>query len=91
MSKSKASDKPVKFEEAVQQLEAIIDRIESGEVGLEDCLTQYERGMTLVKQCRTILTKAEQKIAELSPTADGGLTVDDDEEELETEGEIDDQ
>jgi exodeoxyribonuclease VII small subunit len=71
MSKSKPSDKPVKFEEAVEQLEAIIDRIESGEVGLEDCLSQYEKGMSLIQQCRAILTKAERKIAELSVTGDG--------------------
>ncbi len=90
MSKSKASDKPVKFEEAVEQLEAIIDRIESGEVGLEDCLAQYERGMQLIRQCRGILTKAERKIAELSPTADGGLEVAG-EDEPEMEAEIDDQ
>lgn len=87
MAKSKSEDKPVKFEEAVEQLESIIDRIESGEVGLEDCLAQYERGMALIKQCRAILTKAEQKIAELSVTPEGGLAVDDD---VEIEAESDD-
>lgn len=87
MAKSKSEDKPVKFEEAVEQLESIIDRIESGEVGLEDCLAQYERGMTLIKQCRAILTKAEQKIAELSVTPEGGLAVEDD---VEIEAESDD-
>ena len=87
MAKSKSEDKPVKFEEAVEQLESIIDRIESGEVGLEDCLAQYERGMTLIKQCRAILTKAEQKIAELSVTPEGGLAV---EEDVEIEAGSDD-
>ena len=88
MAKSKSEEKPVKFEEAVEQLESIIDRIESGDVGLEDCLGQYERGMTLIKQCRAILTKAEQKIAELSPTPDGGLAVD---EDVEIGAESDDE
>lgn len=87
MAKSKSEDKPVKFEEAVEQLESIIDRIESGEVGLEDCLAQYERGMALIKQCRAILTKAEQRIAELSVTPEGGLAVD---EDVEIEAESDD-
>ena len=82
----KPSDKQPKFEEAIEQLESIIDRIESGEVGLEDCLAQYERGMALIKQCRAILAKAEQKIAELSPTADGGLEVGETEAEVDTEG-----
>jgi len=88
MSRAKSSsEEPVKFEAAVEQLEAIIDRIESGEVGLEDCLAQYERGMALIKQCRSILSKAEQKITELSPAADGGLQVSDGDEEVEAEEE----
>jgi exodeoxyribonuclease VII small subunit len=74
MSKTK-SDKPLRFEEAIAQLEAIIDRIESGEVGLEECLTQYEQGMNLIKYCRGVLSKAEQKIAELAPDAKGELQV----------------
>jgi exodeoxyribonuclease VII small subunit len=70
---SKASDKPIKFEQAIEQLEAIIQQIESGEVGLEECLMRYEQGMKLITQCRSILTAAEQKITELSVTAKGGL------------------
>ena len=81
MSRSaRPGEEPVKFEAAVEQLESIIDRIESGEVGLEDCLAQYERGMALIKQCRAILAKAEQKIAELSPGAGGGLEITDEPE-----------
>ncbi|MEX2216218.1 MAG: exodeoxyribonuclease VII small subunit [Phycisphaeraceae bacterium] len=76
MSKSK-SEKPVKFEDAIEQLESIIERIESGDVGLEDCLTQYEQGMSLIKQCRQVLAKAEKKIAELAPDEKGGLKVED--------------
>lgn len=55
------------FEQAAEQLEAIIDRIESGQVGLEDSLHEYERGMVLRDHCRDILARTEQRIVELTP------------------------
>lgn len=54
------------FEEALEQLEAIIERIEQGKVGLEVALAEYERGVALVRRCRDILTSAEQRVEELS-------------------------
>ena len=69
-----ANKKP-SFEEALKQLEEITARIERGEIGLEESITQYEKGMSLVKQCRDILTKAEHKIQELQEKSDGSLTV----------------
>jgi exodeoxyribonuclease VII small subunit len=92
----KPSDKQPKFEEAIEQLESIIDRIESGEVGLEECIAQYERGMKLVGRCQAILDKAQQRITELTTDADGKLRAHDlpPEEEADTdagdlEGEFD--
>jgi exodeoxyribonuclease VII small subunit len=55
------------FEQAVEQLEAIIDRIESGEIGLEDSLKEYERGTLLREHCKEILARTEQKVTELNP------------------------
>jgi len=54
------------FEQAVTELERIIDRIESGEVDLEASLEEYERGVKLMKRARSILKKAEQRVEELS-------------------------
>ncbi len=51
------------------ELEALIERIEQGEIGLEQSLTEYRRGAALLKRCRSILDTAEQQIDEL--TADG--------------------
>ena len=42
------------YEEAVARLERIIDRIEAGEVGLEESLAEYERGVLLVARCRQL-------------------------------------
>jgi exodeoxyribonuclease VII small subunit len=59
------------FEEALKQLESLADRIERGEIGLEESIREYERGMKLVAHCRAILTRAEQRIEKLQP-GDGG-------------------
>lgn len=58
------------YEQALGELEALIERIEQGEIGLEQSLTEYRRGAALLKQCRGILETAEQQIEEL--TADQG-------------------
>ncbi len=65
--------KKLTFEEALKQLETIAEQIEQGKIGLEESITQYEHGMTLVKQCREILSKAEHKIEQLQQRADGTL------------------
>jgi exodeoxyribonuclease VII small subunit len=54
------------FEEAIAGLTDIVGKIEQGEIPLQDSLEQYERGMALIKQCRTILQKAEQRIEKIS-------------------------
>lgn len=62
MSKKKSPD----FEAAIDQLEILIEQIESGEIGLEESLKRYEDGSKLIQHCRTILDSAEKKIAELA-------------------------
>lgn len=54
------------FEEALAQIESIIDRIEAGEVGLEESLKEYERGVSLVSLCRARLDKAQQQVDDLT-------------------------
>ncbi len=54
------------FEQAINQLKGIVDRIEQGEIPLQDSLEQYEKGMALIKHCRDILQKAEQRIEKIS-------------------------
>jgi exodeoxyribonuclease VII small subunit len=54
------------FEEAIQQLKGIVDRIEQGEIPLQDSLEQYEKGMALIKHCRDILQNAEKRIEKIS-------------------------
>lgn len=56
----------MKFEDAIADLESIIERIESGEIGLEECIAEYERGMKLAGRCQEILDTVQKKIAELA-------------------------
>ncbi|UCG57745.1 MAG: exodeoxyribonuclease VII small subunit [Phycisphaerales bacterium] len=56
------------FEDAIKQLKGIVDKIEQGEIPLQDSLEQYERGMALIKHCREILQKAEKRIEKISQT-----------------------
>ncbi len=65
--------KHLTFEQALKQLEGITDQIEQGAVGLEESIAKYEEGMGLIKQCRSILTKAERKIEQLQERSDGEL------------------
>ncbi len=58
--------KPAHFEEALQRLEAIVEKMESGDESLEESLTLFEEGMTLLSFCKDQLHSAEQKIEELS-------------------------
>lgn len=62
------------FEQAMAQLEQIIHDIETGEVGLEQSITQYEQGTKLITHCRAVLDRAEKKIRELGVTGESELT-----------------
>ncbi len=54
------------FEESIKELTNIVGKIEQGQIPLQDSLEQYEKGMSLIKQCRTILEKAEKRIDKIS-------------------------
>jgi len=65
-AKQNNSISKLSFEQAIKQLTGIVSKIEQGEIPLQDSLTQYEKGMTLIKHCRQILTKAEKRIEKIS-------------------------
>ncbi|HEX2837138.1 MAG TPA: exodeoxyribonuclease VII small subunit [Phycisphaerales bacterium] len=59
------TDENLSFEDALTRLEEIVQRIESGDVGLEQAITEYEQGMALVRRCKEVLARAEQRVDEL--------------------------
>lgn len=54
------------FEEALENLEAIVHELEEGQIGLADALARYEQGVKLLRQCFGLLEGAERKIELLS-------------------------
>jgi exodeoxyribonuclease VII small subunit len=68
-----AAVKKLKFEDAIEQVESVIDQIESGDIGLEQSLADYERATKLIAHCRSILDVAEKRIVELTVDDQGRL------------------
>lgn len=59
------------FEELYTELEAAVEKLEQGNLTLDESLTLYERGMLLAKQCGELLDRAQVRIQELAPGNDG--------------------
>lgn len=59
---SAETSKPADFEKALSSLESIVEKLESGELSLDDSVMQYEQGMALIKQCQSALEKARKRI-----------------------------
>lgn len=58
----KKAEAPVSFENALQQLEQIVSRLESGELPLEEALNEFERGVQLARSGQQTLQAAEQRV-----------------------------
>ena len=54
------------FEQAITRLTDIVGKIEQGQTPLADSLGQYEAGMALIKHCRALLGRAEERIEKIS-------------------------
>lgn len=50
------------FEDALQELEQLVEQMEQGELSLEESLKSFERGIKLTRTCQTALQEAEQKV-----------------------------
>ena len=50
------------FERSLAELEAIVDKLEQGDLSLDESLRQFERGVQLTRTCQTALKQAEQKV-----------------------------
>jgi len=53
---------PPDFEQSLAELEAIVDKLEAGDLSLDESLKQFERGVQLTRVCQTALKQAEQKV-----------------------------
>ena len=57
---------PKSFESAMEQLETLVSRMESGDLSLEESLKAFEQGVRLTSFCQDQLQRAELKVQELS-------------------------
>ncbi|MDG2292473.1 MAG: exodeoxyribonuclease VII small subunit [Phycisphaerales bacterium] len=71
MSSAKKNDvKPepssMSYEDAAEELEAILQCIDEGEIGLEEAMALHRRGQSLVQRCRGLLDAADEELRQLS-------------------------
>jgi len=60
---------PLTFEKALEELDALVHRMEDGRLPLEESLAAYQRGAELIKFCESRLTDAQARIAILEGDA----------------------
>jgi len=80
------------FEKSLTELEALVAKLEQGDVPLEDALKTFERGVALTRQCQTALRTAQQKV-EVLLARNGDETVEpfaNEADEVEDEDDLDD-
>ena len=61
-SGAEESTDALSFEQAMEALESVVDRLEDGDLPLEDALVEFERGVTLSRHCNERLDAAERRI-----------------------------
>ena len=61
----------MKFEQALAKLEELVEKLEHGDLGLDESLASFEQGMKLVKLCAERLKEAEKRVQKLVE-AEGG-------------------
>jgi len=71
MAHKEAVDK--NFESALEELEQVVEQLESGELSLEDSLSAFEKGVGLVRFCNQKLNEVEKKIEMLVRDKEGKL------------------
>lgn len=62
------------FEQAMKELETVVDQLERGDVALDASIALYERGAALKKRCEMELERAEEKVRAITLDSDGNPT-----------------
>jgi exodeoxyribonuclease VII small subunit len=76
MARNRTEEPKLDFEKAMHDLEELVERLEQGDLPLEESLAAFERGVMLTRSCQTALKEAEQKVEILLKKA-GEPTVED--------------
>lgn len=71
MTSAKPDANSLSFEDALKELEGIVQQLERGDVPLEESIAIYERGAALKQRCDTLLKQAESKVEKITISAEG--------------------
>ena len=72
--KAHADIDQLSFERAIEELEAIVKRLEDGKVPLEESVAIYERGEALKRRCEELLRQAEARVEKITTDASGEVS-----------------
>lgn len=68
-------EKAPDFEAALAELETLVERLEKGELSLDDSLAQFKRGVELTRRCQKILDEAQQVVEQLTDNEDESSSI----------------
>jgi exodeoxyribonuclease VII small subunit len=83
-----ATESTVNFEAALEELEQLVERMETGELSLEESLKAFERGVALTRDCQKALKDAELRVQALTETEEGLALEDVDADEFEHDDDV---
>lgn len=63
------------FEKALEELESLVEQLESGDLSLDQSLRQFKRGVELTRHCQGVLDEAQQVVLKLTNTDDESSAV----------------
>jgi exodeoxyribonuclease VII small subunit len=67
---SKTETDQLSFEQALEQMTLLVEKLESGELPLEESVAAFEAGVKLSRRCESLLDKAEQRLQVLNSSED---------------------
>jgi exodeoxyribonuclease VII small subunit len=88
MAKESTPEPTLNFEAALEELEQLVERMETGELTLEESLKAFERGVVLTRDCQKALKDAELRVQALTETDEGLALEDVDADEFEHDDDV---
>jgi len=72
---NKKTEKMPDFEKSVEELELLVEQLESGDLSLDESLKQFKRGVELTRHCQGVLEQAQQTVEKLMDNTDESSAV----------------
>jgi len=72
-TKKKSNDKAAGFDDLLTELDGVVERLEQGDLPLEEALERFERGVNLARDAERILGQAEKRVEVLLSTKEGDV------------------